>query len=304
MKKIKSLFMLLVVCLAVSGVFKCNLNVKAAENLDFENAEEVEIKELQSWKDFFKYEYECRIENKSENTKLFKICVKDSSYIYSISCATIYDSNKKKIDDQDPGFGLVLEKGDYYVEVKGNSYTPAYKVSMINEFSRITKKENGYEYWDSVVTHFEGWSLNKDGSMKYGEIYTATAELRLMGKYKKFYFTIKVKDKNSDPVIKITDKKLKKLINNSDDKNNNEKVTSKKDKKKPTVKGVKNNKTYKKKVKFKVSDKSGIKKVTLNNKKIKVSKATKGYTVKKRGKYTLRVWDKAGNNRVVKFKIK
>ena len=78
----------------------------------------------------------------------------------------------------------------------------------------------------------------------------------------------------------------------------------KKDTKKPTVKGVKNNKTYKKSVKFKVSDKSGIKKVTLNKKKIKVSKAKKGYTVKKNGKYTLKVWDKAGNVRTVKFKIK
>ena len=70
------------------------------------------------------------------------------------------------------------------------------------------------------------------------------------------------------------------------------------------VKGVKNNKTYKTKVKFKVSDKSGIKKVTLNGKKISVAKAKKGYTVKKKKSYTLKVWDKAGNVRVVKFKIK
>ncbi|MDD6069539.1 MAG: hypothetical protein PUC12_01820 [Clostridiales bacterium] len=85
---------------------------------------------------------------------------------------------------------------------------------------------------------------------------------------------------------------------------NNISNVKKKDTKKPTVKGVKNNKAYKKSVKFKVSDKSGIKKVTLNKKKIKVSKAKKGYTVKKKGKYTMKVWDKAGNVRTVKFKIK
>ena len=57
-------------------------------------------------------------------------------------------------------------------------------------------------------------------------------------------------------------------------------------------------------MKFKVSDKSGIKKVTLSKKKISVSKAKKGYRVKKKGKYALKVWDKAGNVRTVKFKIK
>lgn len=69
---------------------------------------------------------------------------------------------------------------------------------------------------------------------------------------------------------------------------------------KPTVKGVKNKKSYKKPVTIKFSDKSsGIKKATLNGKKIK-----SGKKVKKAGSYTLKVWDKAGNCRIVKFKIK
>ena len=63
---------------------------------------------------------------------------------------------------------------------------------------------------------------------------------------------------------------------------------------------VKKNKTYKKGVKVWASDKnSGIKSVKLDKKTIK--KATK---VKKKGKYTLVVTDKAGNKVTVKFKVK
>ena len=72
-----------------------------------------------------------------------------------------------------------------------------------------------------------------------------------------------------------------------------------KDTKKPTVKGVKNKKTYKKAVKIKFSDVSGIKKATLNGKKIK-----SGKKVKKKGKYTLIIIDKAGNKIKIKFRIK
>ena len=62
-------------------------------------------------------------------------------------------------------------------------------------------------------------------------------------------------------------------------------------------------KTYKKtsagkKITFKDAT-SGVKKATLNGKKIK-----NGKVVKKAGKYTLVVYDKAGNKRTVKFRIK
>jgi hypothetical protein len=71
------------------------------------------------------------------------------------------------------------------------------------------------------------------------------------------------------------------------------------DNKKPVIKGVKAGKKYKKAVKITFSDKgSGIKKATLNGKKIK-----SGKTVKKKGSYTLKVTDKAGNISKVKFKI-
>ena len=68
---------------------------------------------------------------------------------------------------------------------------------------------------------------------------------------------------------------------------------------KPKVKGVANNKTYKGKRTIKFSDKYGIKSAKLNGKKIKNSKV-----VSKKGSYTLKVTDKAGNTTTVKFKIK
>ena len=71
------------------------------------------------------------------------------------------------------------------------------------------------------------------------------------------------------------------------------------DKKKPTT-NIKNKKTYNKTVKITFKDKiSGIKKATLNGKKIK-----SGKRVKKNGKYTLKIYDKAGNVKTVKFTIK
>ncbi len=71
------------------------------------------------------------------------------------------------------------------------------------------------------------------------------------------------------------------------------------DKKKPTT-NIKNKKVYKKAVKITFKDSiSGIKKATLNGKKIK-----SGKKVKKNGKYTLKIYDKAGNVKTVKFTIK
>jgi hypothetical protein len=71
------------------------------------------------------------------------------------------------------------------------------------------------------------------------------------------------------------------------------------DEAKPIIKGVKSGKKYKKAVKITFSDKaSGIKNAALNGKKIK-----SGITVKKKGAYTLKVTDNAGNIAIVKFRI-
>lgn len=84
------------------------------------------------------------------------------------------------------------------------------------------------------------------------------------------------------------------------DKNKNQKtVKFRVDMTKPQVKGIKNNKTYKRAVVVKFSDKgSGMKKATLNGKKV-----SSGVKVSKKGSYTLKVTDRAGNSKTVKFKI-
>lgn len=69
------------------------------------------------------------------------------------------------------------------------------------------------------------------------------------------------------------------------------------DKTKPTA-NIKA-KTYTKPVKIKVKDKlSGVKSIKLNNKTVK-----NNYTVRDNGKYTLKITDKAGNSKVIKFKL-
>lgn len=83
---------------------------------------------------------------------------------------------------------------------------------------------------------------------------------------------------------------------------NTKTLTFKIDKKKPTIKGAKNGKTYKKTVKLRFKDANGIKKVVINGKKVK--KVNKVKKLKKKGKYTVRVVDKAGNITKIKFKIK
>lgn len=70
------------------------------------------------------------------------------------------------------------------------------------------------------------------------------------------------------------------------------------DRTKPSVKGVKNGKTYKKAVTIKFSDKNGIQSASLNGKAFR-----SGSKASKKGAYTLKVTDNAGNVKTVKFKI-
>lgn len=73
------------------------------------------------------------------------------------------------------------------------------------------------------------------------------------------------------------------------------------DMKKPSIKGAKSGKTYKKNVTLKFKDKSGIQKITVNGKKIKKC-SSKKFT--KSGKYKVKVTDKAGNTSTMIFSIK
>lgn len=80
---------------------------------------------------------------------------------------------------------------------------------------------------------------------------------------------------------------------------NQSKVTFIIDKKKPTINGVANGKKYTKPCTITFKDTNGIKSAKINNKKI-----ISPYKVSKPGAYTLKVTDKAGNTKTVKFTIK
>ena len=80
---------------------------------------------------------------------------------------------------------------------------------------------------------------------------------------------------------------------------------------KPTVKGIKNNGSYKKKAVFYVKDTSGIKSVKAGSKKLKLTKVKKGkykdyykVVISKKGKYTIKVSDKYGNVKTLKIRVK
>ena len=242
-------------------------------------------------------------------------------------------NSKNYSDDDYPS--IFLPKGEYYLNLTCSNNASEYmsysylfgKISVIDLMKGgITKKKSKFYYQlprffkGNIDCSFLGLASD-DGSLYYDTEYVFSyayideSKKSKNNYYNNISFKMYLKDKNSS--VKITPTgKTKEILdleakggtydtsNYEEEMKNDTSNKKKKDTKKPTVKGVKNNKTYKKSVKFKVSDKSGIKKVTLNNKKIKVSKAKKGYTVKKKGKYTLKVWDKAGNVRTVKFKIK
>lgn len=72
------------------------------------------------------------------------------------------------------------------------------------------------------------------------------------------------------------------------------------DRVKPTIKGAVNGKTYRKAVTLRFSDKNGIKSAKVNGKSV----SRKKVTLKKRRAYSVKVTDKAGNVRTVKFRIR
>jgi hypothetical protein len=108
---------------------------------------------------------------------------------------------------------------------------------------------------------------------------------------------VKVKTTDSGVSIKLTDGKHKVTVKTA---NAQKTFTVKVDSTKPTVSVKEKKSSYTKPVTITFSDDgSGIKKATLNGKKIKNET-----TVKKAGEYTLKVTDKAGNTKTVKFTIK
>jgi hypothetical protein len=172
---------------------------------------------------------------------------------------------------------------------------------------------NGVLSEDKKSVTFEGMGKNSTDAALYA--YTSKSKKKI---------TISGIDENGcttkNSVKVAADQKIKKITVNGKTQSS-QKVTLKKDgtytirvetkdsanvftvcrdTKKPTVSGVKNGETYKNSVKITFKDKtSGVASATLNGKAIK-----SGKKVTKSGNYTLKVTDRAGNTKTVKFKLK
>lgn len=114
-------------------------------------------------------------------------------------------------------------------------------------------------------------------------------------------------------VLKSAKKEGKNVFSVSDVKGNTTSITFFLDTKAPVIKGIKNNKTYKKQAVIYIKDKQLLSKVTDNKKNVKLAKKSlmkkgkyKGYykiTIKKTGKHTIVARDKAGNKKTMKITI-
>lgn len=124
---------------------------------------------------------------------------------------------------------------------------------------------------------------------------------------------IMLNGKSAAPDSITSNKEGKNTLTVSDLNGNSTSVIFYLDTKAPVIKGVKNNKTYKKQAVIYVKDKQMLSKVTDNKKSVKLTKKSlvkngtyKGYykiTVKKKGKHTIVAKDKAGNTKTIKIKI-
>lgn len=279
--------------------------------------------------------YSFKYYNKTLEPVIFKFDIEENDFLVFYGKCTIYDSNFNELKNIDCGpVGYCFDKGSYFIKVsEGKVMGKSSKIDQNGEYKDIIGGNSFIIYRYKLSEIFNGIFIKKDkyfiyepyrvngiiykyrfeafcGSAKPSETKDGFCKLHYNDKnycHIIFYYE-HIKDGEIEIDTPIYCKNKNSSINYLNDSAINiskgKDPKTKSDYKKPTVKGVKNNKTYKTKVKFKVSDKSGIKKVTLNGKKISVTKAKKGYTVKKKKSYTLKVWDKAGNVRVVKFKIK
>ena len=219
-------------------------------------------------------------------------------------------------DNEEAVTGTVIENGEEIFQhevgknfASGLTYTADYAEECEPFYYKLEYEGNGAVHFylsaESYGNNFPpktNFDYFKPGSD--GQIYiTSTDEAKDILLYVSsdfdFSITVNGKDLSLEEYEKILEKegRYNIVLENKFGKNEYNVVY---DATAPTVSGVKNNKTYKKAVTIKFSDKvSGIKSAKLNGKTIK-----SGKKITKAGKYTLKVTDKCGHVRTVKFTIK
>lgn len=222
----------------------------------------------------------------------------------SKAICTLYDKDNQKITSKkfNPvGEGKntiteMLEQGTYYISLSGSTGTTSIKteaisyivdakqninkwtnkdvkVSVIREFESVEELLVDGKVQDSKVNDSKIWTVNKE---KCSEIKNGTFTVVKNGIY-----SIRLKDKNKKYILK----RIK--ISNID-------------KLPPSISGVKNGGSYKDKVKIYYWDRggSGIRYALIDNVEIE-----NGATISKKGTYTLKVADYAGNVKTLTFRI-
>lgn len=250
--------------------------------------------------------------------------------------ATTYQKNgvtwfraftSEKVDSFDPedlGEGIIISKTEFVTTADSegveSDFTASIDPAMIELLggmdvtTKVTLPEkivctNGKLSSDKKTA---SWTADVSNPLGAVYAYTASSDELIKINVKSLTNKKKVKVVTNDKVksVKVNGKAVKgKTINLTDDgKYTIDVVTANatksfevvKDSTAPTVKGVENGATYDGSVKIKFSDKSGIKKATLNGKKVKKT----GTTAKKTGTNKLVVTDKAGNKSTITFTIK
>lgn len=180
----------------------------------------------------------------------------------------MYELLLKAADGTQKTFYYGVDKeGPVLENIKNNGIYNSKKVIMLSDISGIEKVTvDGKSVFDSLEPEIEGIDFIADLKYSY-----------MLGSLKEGKHTLAAADKHGNKSL----------------------VTFRIDKTAPKVTGVKNNKTYKNAVTVKVTDKNGVKSVTLNGKEIK-----SGKKVSKKGSYKLAAKDVAGNKKTVAFKIK
>ncbi|ROR31733.1 hypothetical protein EDD66_101351 [Mobilisporobacter senegalensis] len=247
--------------------------------------------------------YQFTINSKSEVTIGYNFEQTNDVNVGSGVC-TLYDNSNQKITSKNFSTNgssynkitQILDKGTYYISLSGTTCATTIEVNgvsysiSVSHYTGWTKKNISV----TVSTEFEPYQIlyvnQKVGNVK---ITDATIWNTYINKNcreannnkftvtKNGYYTIRIRDKNNNYILKsFYVKNIDKLA--------------------PTVTGVANKKTYKTGMVVRFSDKhSGIKRATLNGRNFK-----SGSKVTKKGTYTLKVYDKAGNVKTVVFYIK
>lgn len=203
------------------------------------------------------------VNNKYYNTKEVKVTVEDDNLDY-----TEFDSERKS--------------KSFTFKTDGK-----HTIKAVDKAGNITSLTF---YIDTVMPKLsvkDGYAKTKAFTFKVSDSFSGI---------KKVYINNKLQKKASSYKLSKQGKYTVKVVDNA----GNVKVTKLYvDKTKPTVTGVKNGKTYTKKVTVFGKDTiSGIKKVVLDGKVI-----TKAKSVSKVGSHKITVYDNAGNKTTVKFKI-